>query len=98
MTRVAILVLAGLALMVEVASAAGPIQAPVQGPSAVAGKVPVCSDRNISYKHHHPRKEPCGARVEAVLLVKDPCDCCFVEVPVCLPCGCQGAPEVCSRK
>jgi hypothetical protein len=58
----------------------------------------VCCDRAITYRHHHPRTEPCGARHEAVLLVKDPCTCCLIQVPVCLPCCATGEPTVCCHK
>jgi hypothetical protein len=32
-----------------------------------------------------------------VLQVTDPCTCCTVEVPICLPGCCTGAPSVCCR-
>jgi hypothetical protein len=32
-----------------------------------------------------------------VLQVVDPCCCCYVEVPVCLPACCEAVPTVCSR-
>lgn len=101
MTRVWKIV-AGVLLAVGVAGAAGPYQGPVQGPIQAptkgAAQADVCCEPKISYRHHHPRTEPCGARHEAVLLVKDPCTCCVVEVPVCLPCCAKGEAEICSRK
>ena len=39
----------------------------------------------------------CGPPVKAVLKVKDPCCCCYVNVPVCLPVCCKGKPCVTSR-
>ena len=36
--------------------------------------------------------------MEMILQVKDPCTCCVVEVPVCIPACCTGAPTVCSHK
>jgi hypothetical protein len=96
------MIVAGLGLMVGAAAAAGPFQGPVQGPVQAPTKgralLPVCCEREISYKHHHPRREPCGARHEAVLLVKESCTCCVIDVPVCLPCCCKGEPEVCAHK
>jgi hypothetical protein len=102
MTRVSMIV-AGMLMLSGMAAAAGPYQGPIQGPiqaptKAMATALPICCDRDVAYRHHHPRTEPCGARHEAVLLVKDPCACCLVQVPVCLPCCCQGEPEVCSHK
>lgn len=61
-----------------------------------------CLDRDVKYKYHgkarRAAKSCCPAPTqEVVLLVKDPCRCCYVEVPVCLPCCCDGEPEVCGR-
>lgn len=41
----------------------------------------------------------CGdaVKIETVLQVKDPCTCCLVDVPVCLPACCAGAPCVDSK-
>lgn len=93
------LLLAAMTVIVASSTAysAGPFQGPVQGPVSVAvtAAMPVVCDRPITYKHHHPRREPCGARQEVVLLVKDPCTCCYVRVPVCIPCCCDGEPKVC---
>jgi hypothetical protein len=56
-----------------------------------------CPKPCITYRHRGP-KLCCGCEpgVPTVLLVKDPCTCCEVEVPVCLPACCQGEPTVCS--
>jgi hypothetical protein len=35
-----------------------------------------------------------GPTVQTVLMVKDPCTCCMVEVPVCIPACCVGEPCV----
>ena len=35
-----------------------------------------------------------AVKIETVLQVKDPCTCCLVDVPVCLPACCSGAPCV----
>jgi hypothetical protein len=37
----------------------------------------------------------CDPPVQTILKVKDPCTCCEVEVPVCLPACCKGEPTVC---
>lgn len=39
----------------------------------------------------------CGPKVQTVLQVKDPCTCCIVEVPVCIPACCTGEPCVDSK-
>jgi hypothetical protein len=64
-------------------------------PEAV-GPAVCCPQRCFDYKHHfHCKRFRCSPTIETVLLVKDPCVCgCFVEVPVCLPVCCTGAPEV----
>jgi hypothetical protein len=36
--------------------------------------------------------------MELILQVKDPCACCLVEVPVCIPACCTTAPKVCCYK
>ncbi len=59
---------------------------------------PVCCPKPcITYRHRGP-KLCCGCcepPVQTVLLVKDPCTCCPVEVSVCLPACCKGEPTVC---
>jgi len=99
MTRSLLLALGALTLSTT-AFAAGPYQGPIQGPiqAPIAAAMPVCCDREISYRHHHPLREPCGPRHEVTLLVKDPCTCCLIQVPVCIPCCCKGEPTVCCRK
>jgi len=58
-----------------------------------------CPPRCISYRYHHGKKACCGCEppVQTVLSVKEPCCCCPVEVPVCLPACCMGCPKVHSR-
>jgi hypothetical protein len=54
----------------------------------------------ITYRHCG-RKLCCGScepPKSIVLKVKDPCTCCEVEVPVCLPACCEGEPTVCTGK
>lgn len=60
-----------------------------------------CDERCVSYRHHgRLRKTCCGCEppIQAVLQVVDPCCCCSIDVPVCLPACCTGPPEVCNRK
>jgi hypothetical protein len=53
---------------------------------------------SVRYIQHCPfRKYGCGAPVEAVLVVMNPCSGCAVNVPVCLPACCVDAPAVAAR-
>jgi hypothetical protein len=55
---------------------------------------PACSVYKpcVSYCHRGRCCDSCSPRVQQVLLVKDPCDCCCAaEVPVCLPACCKDA-------
>jgi hypothetical protein len=62
--------------------------------------MPVCAEpRCISYRSHCSRRccfDACNAS-KVVLQVPDHCCCCLVEVPVCVPACCEGAPTVCSH-
>ncbi|HTM55595.1 MAG TPA: hypothetical protein VL175_16320 [Pirellulales bacterium] len=60
------------------------------------GQPACCPKPCITYRHRGP-KLCCGCEpgIETVLKVKDPCTCCEVDVPVCLPACCQGEPKVC---
>jgi len=58
-----------------------------------------CCPRDICYAHHRG----CGCydsckRMDVILQVKDPCACCVVEVPVCIPACCTTPPTVCCYK
>lgn len=56
-----------------------------------------CPEPCITYRHRGP-KLCCGCcepPVQTILKVKDPCTCCEVDVPVCLPACCKGEPTVC---
>ena len=56
-----------------------------------------CQKPCITYRHRGP-KLCCGCcqpPVPTVLSVKNPCTCCEIEVPVCLPACCTGEPKVC---
>ncbi len=58
-----------------------------------------CYDPCISYNYRGCRKACCGCDppVKAVLKVKDPSNCCYIDVPVCLPACVKGEPCVTSR-
>ena len=62
--------------------------------------IPCCPQPKITYKHHilGSHKFKCTPKGEMVLQVKVPCECCTLDIPVCLPCCCEGAPEVCCKK
>lgn len=60
---------------------------------------PCCPAPTIIYRHWGP-KLCCGCcqpPVETVLTVNDPCTCCPVNIPVCVPACCQGQPTVSNR-
>jgi hypothetical protein len=58
-----------------------------------------CPQPCITYRHCG-RKICCGCQPpkSIVLTVKDPCTCCDVQVPVCVPACCDGEPTVCTGK
>lgn len=72
-----------------------------------AGEAPIivsscekCDDRCIKYKHHITLRKTgskCVEPIKTILVVKDPCNCCEVEIPVCLPGCCTGEPKLCSH-
>lgn len=41
--------------------------------------------------------DPCAPPLKAVLHVVNPCTCCPVDVPVCLPSCCCGEPKMCCK-
>lgn len=53
------------------------------------------------YRQHHVRRQvccdPCLPNVEMVLQVTDPCTCCPIDVPVCVPGCCTEPPCVTKR-
>jgi hypothetical protein len=59
----------------------------------------ICCPRDICYRSHKGCGcyDPCK-KMELILQVKDPCACCLVEVPVCIPACCTTAPRVCCYK
>ncbi len=55
-----------------------------------------CPDPCIVYRHCGPKLCcTCDPPKEVVLQVEDPCTGCMVDVPICMPACCEGAPEVC---
>lgn len=57
-----------------------------------------CWNPCISYEHRGRSICCCEcAPIQTALQVTDPCTCCTIEVPVCLPGCCTGSPAVCSR-
>lgn len=66
-----------------------PAPAPMPAPApAVVVHAPSCA----------PVCMPCPPKMNVVLQVKDPCTCCLVEVPVCIPACCTGNPSVCCHR
>jgi hypothetical protein len=55
-----------------------------------------CCDPCISYRDCSC-VAPCKRTIKTELCVTDPCTCCDIKVPVCLPCCCEGEPTVCCR-
>jgi hypothetical protein len=73
---------------------------PAPAAVAVASCAPAkCCPPSICYRSHKGCGcfDPCK-RMDMVLMVKDPCSCCLVEVPVCIPACCTGNPIVCCHK
>jgi hypothetical protein len=65
-------------------------------PACCAPAAPCCPTPCITYRHHGPKLCcGCAPSVETVLTVNDPCTCCPVQIPVCLPACCSGEPTVC---
>jgi hypothetical protein len=67
--------------------------------SAPAGCCDCCYNPCIEYRHAGLRRACCCecGTIQTVLQVKDPCTCCVVAVPVCLPVCCTDTPEGCGR-
>lgn len=38
----------------------------------------------------------CGQATQVIMVTKNPADCCQYEIPLCLPCCCEGEPTMCS--
>lgn len=60
---------------------------------------PCCPKPCVVYRHFGPKIcYGCKTPVPTVLTVKDPCTCCPVDISVCLPACCTGAPSVCCHR
>jgi hypothetical protein len=72
------------------------LQAVMAGPPAAAGCGVCCPQPCIIYRHrgHHRACCDCAPPIETVLTATDPCTCCPVAIPVCVPACCQCAPTV----
>lgn len=91
----------GLLAVLAVCFSASTIFALDSAAAASAESAPCCcKERKIDYKHHllGCNKFKCCDRTEIILEVEDPCTCEKVMVPVCVPCCCEGVPEICSHK
>jgi hypothetical protein len=74
-----------------------PSDAPLHIDAGCSADLPKCCYTPcISYRERHCRKCCCVDTAHAVLKVADPCCCCYLEVPVCVP-VCNEAPCVTSR-
>ena len=76
--------------------------APQPSPASSEGAGSTCSrccERCISYRHHKSLKKKCCGCNDTISTVLKVCDTCCgeVEIPVCLPCCCEGTPTVCTH-
>lgn len=80
----------------------GPILIPAEGVESLGPSISAVSASrwNVCYKRHilGPKCKCCLPPVNVVLQVKEPCGCCLIDVPVCIPACCTGAPEVHCRR
>lgn len=77
-------------------------QIPQTSPASSEGAGSTCSrccERCISYRHHKSLKKKCCGCNDTISTVLKVCDTCCgeVEIPVCLPCCCEGTPTVCTH-
>lgn len=77
----------------EAAPPGGPSMA---GPSGACCPAPCCPTPCIKYRHHGHHKVCCGCApsYETVLCATNPKTCCPVNIPVCVPGCCTGAPSM----
>lgn len=80
-------------------AAPAPIPPAVVEPSCSAPAPKCCPQPCIKYVNRGCLKVCCGceAPVKTTITVVNPCTCCPVEIPVCLPACCKGCPEITSR-
>ena len=103
-----VLVLAGLVGLAQ-ANQTEPAQeqpadaTPVVVADCDCGQCATCcpSKYRFVYRQHQVRRQvccdPCVPNVEMVLQVTDPCTCCPIDVPVCVPGCCTEPPCVTNR-
>lgn len=74
--------------------------APSAGMGPAVGPLPACTtccpQPCLIYRHrgHHRACCGCAPPVETVLTAINPCTCCPVEIPVCVPACCQCVPAM----
>lgn len=81
------------------ASTPAPVTPAAVEPSCCAPAPKCCPQPCIKYVNRGCLKVCCGceAPVKTTITVVNPCTCCPVEIPVCLPACCKGCPEITSR-
>jgi len=67
-------------------------------PGCCAPEPVCCPEPCIKYRYCRKHCHACEPTQTVVLKVTDPCTCCEVDVPVCLPACCKGDPSVCTGK
>jgi len=69
-----------------------PATEPMAQPSAVCRP-------DIKYRTHLSARRAfrCSGEKEVLMIAENPADCCLYEIPLCIPCCCEGAPAVSSR-
>ena len=84
------------------AAESAPTTAPA--PAATTEPVPAAEPADlltpcIDYRTHHSAKKllRCNPQVKVVMVAQNPADCCLYEVPLCIPCCCEGEPCVTSE-
>jgi hypothetical protein len=74
-------------------------EGPAPAAPQVAYSAPLTGEQwPIDYRYKHPRHgkySKCDT-TSVTLLIKDPCTCCLVEAPICIPCCCVDVPpQIC---
>ncbi|HVX10101.1 MAG TPA: hypothetical protein VHC22_02760 [Pirellulales bacterium] len=68
-------------------------------PAAVAPAACCCPQPCLIYRQRgHRGGCGCAPPVEVVLTATNPCTCCPVAIPVCIPACCLGDPSVCCHR
>jgi hypothetical protein len=70
--------------------------APMAGAAPMVGCTTCCPQPCLIYRHrgHHRACCGCAPPVETILTAINPCTCCPVEIPVCVPACCNCAPAM----